>query len=133
MFIPERWLAFAGLCFAVLCLLLFWVAIAHAQHKPGHMALHHQFYSTWTMPDNRGVSCCHDQDCEPAEAHQIDGIWYARKESERETYPEFIRIPPNKVEQERDSPDGRSHMCGRRYGFTNMQMSVFCFLPAAGG
>lgn len=125
------------LCSFVALVALLGVAFAqeeHRGHKPEHMELHNQFYSTWMMPDNRAISCCHDEDCEPAEAHQENGVWYARKVSEAESYPEYIRIPENKVERDRDSPDGRSHICGRRYGFSNgnMSMSVFCFLPAGG-
>ena len=65
-------------CSSIVALVLL-LGAAFAQHKPEHMELHHKFYSTWMMPDNRSVSCCHDEDCEPAEAHQVDGIWYARK------------------------------------------------------
>lgn len=130
MYIAERYLAVAAISLVMLCGLL--VGTAFGQHKPEHMALHTQFYNTWQMPDNRGVSCCHDEDCEPAEAYQKDGAWYARKISEIPTHPEYVRVPPQKVEQDRDSPDGRNHICGRRYGFNNMELSVFCFLPAGG-
>lgn len=104
---------------------------AKAEHLPEQMAMHNAFYKNWMMPDNRAVSCCHDEDCDAAEAYQKDGTWYARKVSESDK--EFSQVPASKIETERDSPDGRSHICGRRYnGFAGPGMSVFCFLPAAG-
>lgn len=114
---------------AVLWLLLAWIKPALAQHRPQDMDLHHQFYSSWTMPDNRAVSCCHDEDCKPAEAYMKNGQWYARQDGDNG---DFTPIEPKKVEQDRDSPDGRSHLCGRRYGFSGNNFSVFCFLPASG-
>lgn len=102
-------------------------------HKPEHMKLHEMFYQTWMQPDNRNVSCCSNEDCEPAQAYEKDGFWYARKISEIETYPEYVRIPPKKVEYDRDSPDGQSHICGRRYAVSNMEMTVYCFKAGAGG
>jgi hypothetical protein len=98
-------------------------------HRPQDMALHNSFYRTWMMPDNRAISCCHEEDCRPAEAYQKDGVWYARQDGDKG---DFTPVPPEKVEQDRDSPDGRSHLCGRRYGFDGSRFSVFCFLPASG-
>ena len=60
-----------------------------------------------------------------------NGHWMARKVSDSDK--EFTPIPGPKVEHERDSPDGRSHLCGRRYGFTEGGLTVFCFVPGAGG
>jgi hypothetical protein len=38
-------------------------AIAQENHHPARdHAIHERFYSTWMMPDNRNVSCCHNQD-----------------------------------------------------------------------
>jgi len=126
---------------AILAMMILWLAVllagAHAQeehsgHKPEHMELHRQFYSTWMMPSNRNVSCCHDQDCEPAEAHMINGQWFARKESEAATE-DFSPVPDSKIERERDTPDGRSHICGRHYSFQNEgRLTVFCFMPGNG-
>ena len=127
------WLGLVLVCAVVLAVSVALLVGARAEHKPEHMALHHQFYATWMMPDNRAVSCCHDEDCEPAEAYQKDGFWYARKISEVYEHPEYTKIPPQKVETERDSPDGQSHICGRRYnGFAGPGMSVFCFVPGNG-
>ena len=107
----------------------FALAQEHSGHRPQDMGLHHRFYSTWMMPSNRAVSCCHDEDCKPAEAYMKNGHWFARQEDDTG---EFTEVDPARVEQERDSPDGRSHLCGRRYGWSNNSFSVFCFLPASG-
>lgn len=87
-----------------------------------------RFYQSWMMPDNRAVSCCHDQDCAPAEAKMENGRWFARHMG---TAGDFTPIPRSKIEQDRDSPDGRNHLCARRDGFGSL--TVFCFLPAIGG
>lgn len=129
----ERWATFwlvvAVVSMVCLWLLLGWVKPALAQHRPQDMDLHHKFYSTWMMPDNRAVSCCHDEDCKPAEAYMKNGQWYARQDGDEG---DFTPIEPKKVEQDRDSPDGRSHLCGRRYGFNSNNFSVFCFIVGNG-
>lgn len=128
----ERWLALAAISLVVLCSLIFFPAFAQEEHH-GHpakdMPIHERFYSNWMMPDNRGVSCCHKEDCAPAEAFRKDGKWFARKEGTGGAYSE---IPPQKVETERDSPDGRSHLCERRYGLSAGVPTVFCFIPGSG-
>ncbi len=115
--------------------LMFCVVAAFAQephkHRPQDLAIHHKFYKTWMMPDNRGVSCCHDDDCQPAEARKLsNGQWEARQEGDKGN---FTPVPPAKVEQDRDSPDGRNHLCGRRYGFAGGEFTVFCFVVGQGG
>lgn len=115
---------------SVLLLYLYSAKIAFPQehrHPAQDMPMHEKFYSTWTMPDNRSISCCHNEDCAPAESRIENGHWVARKVGDTGG---FTSIPANKVENDRDSPDGRSHLCGRR---TGGELSVFCFLPAAGG
>lgn len=111
-------------------LALFFIASpAFAQDHSGHRAqdveTHIRFYNSWMMPDNRGVSCCHDKDCRPAEVRNINGRLHARQEGDEG---DFTLIPPAKIEQDRDSPDGRNHLCGSRYGFNGGQFSVFCFV-----
>lgn len=112
----------------------FWLTRAKAQdhhsHPPQDMAIHEKFYSTWMMPNNRSVSCCHNEDCSPAESKFENGQWLARKVGDDG---EFTPIPPERIERDRDSPDGRSHLCGRRYGFNSGGMTVFCFAPGIGG
>ena len=57
--------------------------IAQEGHHPSrNQAIHERFYSTWMMPQNRNVSCCHNQDCSPAEARSENGDWFARKVGE---------------------------------------------------
>jgi len=83
------------------------------------------------MPDNRTVPCCNNQDCSPAESRVEDGNWVARKVGSDGSW---TVVPPAKVEHDRESPDGRSHLCSRRIdwpwtlklGFGD---SVFCFIP----
>lgn len=98
----------------------------HNGHQPEHQSLHSRFYSTWMRPDNRNISCCHDKDCAPAQSKLVNGQWHARN-SDAEPW---LEIPESRIERERDSPDGQSHLCktgalGNSY--------VYCFLPAAGG
>ena len=99
----------------------------HSGHRAQDMDLHHKFYKTWRMPDNRTMSCCNDQDCAPAQSRRgPDGQWQSRHSDDEE----WIDIPARKVEQDRDSPDGQSHLCKLK-SFHGTY--VYCFLPAAGG
>lgn len=127
----NGWLALLAAS-VILLLMALYIHPAGAQehrHPPEHAQLHERFYKTWNMPDNRAVSCCHDQDCKPAEAKMIEGRWYARQVGDTG---EFTPIPQSKIEQDRDSPDGRSHLCGRRY-FWKGEFTVFCFIFGNGG
>lgn len=127
----KRALVIFLLAAAIVIFLIAGMIRALAQHPPEHMALHDKFYKTWMMPDHPSISCCHDEDCKPAEAHMRNGQWYARQEGDSG---DFTPIPPQKVEQNRDTPDGRNHLCGRRYSFNgNNQFSVFCFVAGQGG
>lgn len=112
---------------ALLLLLLLTAAdlFAYAQHPAEEMEIHERFYSNWMMPDAHDVSCCDKRDCHPAASRFVDGHWQARWKPEEDWH----NIPPQKVEKDRESPDGRSHMCGRRWlgGFT-----VFCFVAGSG-
>ena len=130
----ERALRWIILGAVVVVALMFAVVAVFAdephKHRPQDLDLHHKFYNTWKMPDNRAISCCHDQDCQPAEAHQLpNGQWEARQEGDTGN---FTPIPPQKVEYDRDSPDGRNHLCGRRLGIGN-DFYVYCFIAGAGG
>lgn len=99
-------------------------------HPPADEAIHQKFYKNWMMPDNRGVSCCHDEDCSPAESRFENGQWIARKVGDEG---DFTPVPLGKIEYDRDTPDGRSHICGRRLPFLGNKLSVFCFIVGAGG
>lgn len=89
-------------------------------HGHTHAGAVGAFYQNWMMPDN--------QDCAPAEAKLENGRWLARRLGETGS---FTPVPHSKIEQDRDSPDGRNHLCARRDGFGGL--TVFCFLPAFGG
>lgn len=93
------------------------------QHPPQHAALHDQFYKTWMMPDDRKRSCCSDRDCAPTLAVRRGPKGW---EGQRESDGEWLEIPPDKVEYDRDSPDGRAHMC-------SAGKMVFCFIVGSGG
>lgn len=116
----------------ILALALLPNAALAQHHPPQDQAIHEKFYNTWTMPDNRSISCCHDEDCSPAETKREGDHWMARKVGDTGN---FSPIPLRKEEHERDSPDGRSHVCGRRYGFdgSGSELTVFCFIAGAGG
>jgi hypothetical protein len=109
-----------------LCLLLALlpsVAMAQEHYHPdetitGETA---RFYETWNRPDDPTVSCCNKMDCGVvSEVRLVGDRWEARRKDGI-----WLRIPPEKIEQLRDSPDGRSHMCSR--GST-----VYCFKLGAG-
>lgn len=122
-----------GIAFGLLAAMF--IGNVKAEERHGHpardMEIHRKFYNTWQQPQNRAVSCCHDEDCSPAESKFENGRWLARKVSEPDA--EFTPVPPERIEQERDSPDGRSHLCGRRYGYSGGELTIFCFAPGTGG
>jgi len=99
---------------------------AHRQHPPQDQELHEKFYSTWHMPDNPSLSCCNNADCYPTEIKYIDGKIYARRREDGR----YILIPPQKVERNRDNPDGRNHLCAPPPALSPLD-SVYCF--ALGG
>lgn len=108
-----------------LALLLFY-PLAHAQeHQHPGITIEGatgEFYRTWERPDMAGASCCNRSDCDTAvDVKQIDGRWWARKKNGGP----LMSIPPEKVEQRRDSPDGQSHVC-------SVGSTVLCFLPGGG-
>lgn len=96
--------------FATLCL-----SQARAHDMP--------FYETWRMPDAPHVSCCNQNDCAAALKATQDpmGIWHAQRASDGK----WFAIPPEKVEVNRDSPDGRSHLCV-------LADRVLCFVAGSG-
>lgn len=116
-----RLLVFLGV--GVLILLLSLRVLGAAEPHPRD--IHARFYSSWMMPDNPTLSCCHDQDCSPAASKFEHGRWLARR-SDAEPW---IPIPEAKIERNRDSPDGRSHLCGRR---SLTEFTVFCFVRGSG-
>lgn len=102
------------------------------QHPPQDQAIHERFYSTWMMPNNRAVPCCSSQDCSPAESRIEDGHWVARKIGGDGFW---TVVPPARIEHDRESPDGRSHLCSRRIDWVSqlgLGEVVLCFIPGAG-
>ena len=77
------------------------------RHPTQDRLLHEKFYSTWHMPDNPAASCCNNADCYPTEIKYVDGTIYAKRREDGK----FVLIPPEKVERNRDNPDGRNHLC----------------------
>jgi hypothetical protein len=100
---------------------------AARHHPPQDVPLHEKFYSTWHMPDRPYVSCCNDADCYPTEIKYVDGTIYAKRREDGK----YIPIPPEKVERNRDNPDGRNHLCAPPPSVYQPSDTVFCF--ALGG
>jgi hypothetical protein len=110
--------------------LVFVVSTAAAQHRhpPQDEALHEKFYSTWYMPDNPTSSCCNKADCYPTEIKYVGGSVYARRREDGK----YILIPPQKVERNRDNPDGRNHLCAPPPNSSYAADTVFCFSLGGG-
>ena len=119
---------FQGICLC--CALMMPVQAQDAglhRHPPQDQLLHEKFYSTWHMPDNPTVSCCNNSDCYPTEIKYVDGTIYAKRREDGK----FILIPPEKVERNRDNPDGRNHLCAPPPHAFHAADTVLCF--ALGG
>jgi len=122
--------SFALLVSGILILAVSSVIAQEHHHPPQDQAIHERFYSNWMMPDNRAVPCCHNRDCSPAESRLEDGHWVARKIG-GDGY--WTDVPPEKIEYDRESPDGRSHLCSRITWILKLGVEelVFCFIPGA--
>ena len=96
--------------------------LVERHHPVQDQRLHERFYSTWHMPDNPSLSCCNDADCYPTDIKYVDGKIYARRREDGK----YILIPPQKVERNRDNPDGRNHLCAPPPNGSNSD-TVFCF------
>ena len=112
-------------CWVLITLGLVFIAVpVHGQehhHPPQDAGIHTRFYNTWMMPDSPAVSCCHDRDCYPTEARKIGDRWEAKRREDGQ----WLVVPPAKIEQNRDNPDGRNHLCAPppSHGAT-----VYCFM-----
>jgi hypothetical protein len=110
----------------VLLLMFPTAALAQEQHfhPPEHAALHDEFYKNWMRPDNPKISCCNLNDCAPVEHVRRNS--YGGWDMQRSKDGAWITIPPEKMELNRDTPDGRSHMC------SNGDL-IFCAILGSGG
>jgi hypothetical protein len=128
-----RWADLFFTCLAAIAVAFFitiMIGAASAQehrHPAQDEQLHARFYSTWMMPDNPNKSCCNKADCYPTEARYEDGHWLAKRREDGK----LLVIPAFKVEQNRDSPDGRTHLCAPPPSVYQPD-TVFCFKPGAG-
>jgi hypothetical protein len=95
-------------------------------HHDGMSADVDRFYSTWMRPDEPTVSCCNRVDCYPTQVKNVGGTWFARQRESGN----FIAVPASRIEQNRDSPDGRNHVCMT----SNTQAPrVYCLKIGGGG
>lgn len=78
-------------------------------------------------PDHPDLSCCGQYDCYPTEARNKHGVWFAKRREDGE----WLRVPPQKIEHNRDSPDGRSHLCAPGPERVYL-VDVFCFIAGNG-
>jgi hypothetical protein len=116
----------AGLIVVLGFLPLISPAFAQAHHHPPeHAQLHENFYRDWMRPDQPTVSCCNLKDCYPTEARFTNGKWFARRREDGN----WLFVPPTKIELNRDSPDGRNHMCAHPPGASDVPL---CFIPGGG-
>jgi hypothetical protein len=107
-----------------------WAQQGHHHHPPEHVELHEKFYQFWMRPDNRNISCCSKIDCYPTAARMTEfGTWQAKRREDGK----WLNVPPQTVEQERDNPDGRPHLCApppeREHTYPS---GVICFIAGAG-
>jgi hypothetical protein len=100
---------------------------SHHNHPPQDVALHEKFYSTWYMPDNPAKSCCNKQDCYPTEIKYVGTTIFAKRREDGA----WIVVPPQKIERNRDNPDGRNHVCMPPPNHSQAG-SVFCFALGGG-
>jgi hypothetical protein len=84
-----------------------------------------RFYSTWMRPDQPNASCCNKNDCHPVEVKQQGGTWFMRQSPGDK----FTPVPNQKIEQNRDSPDGQNHGCMTKGPYP----VVYCLVLGAGG
>ena len=123
-----RLLKLCGLVLLWVCLAIA-AAVLTARGQPHHHPTETitgaaaRFYETWMRPDQPSVSCCNQMDCATVSAVRFVG---GQIEAQRKSDGAWLRIPPEKIEHDRDSPDGQSHMC-------SMGAAVFCFKLGAGG
>jgi hypothetical protein len=110
----------------VLVIVAFLIATARGQehrHPVQDIPLHEKFYSTWFMPDHPTQSCCNKADCYPTEVKFENRQWHALRREDGAWLP----VPWEKVERNRDNPDGRNHVCAPPPTTSYPPLTVFCF------
>jgi hypothetical protein len=100
----------------------------HRTHPFPDLPLHEKFYSTWYMPDEPTRSCCGAADCYPTEVRLLGDVVYARRREDGK----WLRIPSQKVEHNRDNPDGRNHLCAPPPTAHYPPDTVYCFALGSG-
>lgn len=96
-------------------------------HPPQDAAIHERFYSTWMRPDYPNLSCCNLEDCYPTQMKQVGAEWYALRREDSQ----WVLIPASKIEQHRDNPDGRNHVCMSK-PYPDGTSSVYCAILGGG-
>ena len=94
----------------------------HRHHPVADMPLHEKCYSTWYMPDNPNKSCY------PTEISYRDGAIFAKRREDGK----WLRVPAAKVENNRNNPDGRNHLCAPPPNASYPVDTVFCFALGGG-
>lgn len=117
--------------FLIIVLLALTTAALAQQHNhpPADAPLHERFYSTWFMPDQPTKSCCNKSDCYPTEVTFRNGAIFAKRREDGR----WLKIPANKIERNRDNPDGRNHLCAPMPSAAYPDDTVFCFALGTGG
>lgn len=127
--------------FACIYILLLIEANAQEHHHPTGIipGSTGKFYDEWKMPDDPKRSCCSKADCYDTPARRTaNGNWLARRREDGK----WLHIPPAKVEMNKESPDGQSHICapspyyvddynGSSY-YDAVSEIVYCFVPGDG-
>ena len=130
--VQQLWVDSLTLVLAILMIAAcFQPSQARAQdhnHPPADVVIHEKFYSTWMMPDRPDLSCCNRQDCYPTEVRFRDGFWEAKRREDGA----YVRVPWEKVEKNRDNPDGRNHVCMPPPDRGVQRQEVFCFVLGSG-
>lgn len=122
---------FVAIAAAFIILVLFVDRYARAQehrHPVQDAPLHEKFYKGWMKPDAPAQSCCNLSDCYPTEIRIIGGSIYARRREDGK----FLYVAPEKVERNRDNPDGQSHMCAPPPSPWFPEGVVYCFTLGGG-
>lgn len=107
------------------------------QHPRKDIPLHEAWYQYWYMPDNPSKSCCNKQDCYPTDVQFRNckirvGVFACEVWARRREDGAWVFVPPQKIEKNRDNPDGRNHVCMPPPNHTQAG-EVFCFSLGTGG